>query len=146
MLFGFTTSFRFGQILQYQFTAPKHHSDIATERYMVSEVIPAIREALKTHGYTKVESNTETGGTCMVGYQGRLFTIDSDFQVGESVDPFDAIGCGHDLAIGSIYTSLQTNPKAPPEIHLRLALDAAERYSAGVAAPFVYLSTGGNVK
>lgn len=146
MLIGFTTSFRFGQILQYEFTPPKHHADVAIERYMVAEVIPAMRSALKTHGYTTVESNTESGGTCMVGYQGRLFVIDSDFQVGESNDPFDAIGCGHDLAMGSMHSTLQIQPQKPPTEHLRLALEAAARYSAGVAAPFVYLSTGGNAK
>lgn len=143
MLIGFTTSFRFGQILQYEFSPPKHHSDVSIEKYMVKTVVPAMRDALKTHGYTKVESNNERGGQCLIGYRGRLFMLDNDFQIAETDDGFDAVGCGHDLAMGSMHSTLAINPSFPANSHIELALLAAARYSAGVTAPFVYLNTGG---
>lgn len=143
MLIGFTTSFRFGQILQYEFSPPKHHSDVSIEKYMVSCAIPEMRKALKTHGYTTVNNNEEIGGQCLIGYRGRLFMIDSDFQVGETDDGFDAVGCGHDLAMGSMLATLKLMPSFPANSHLEMALEAAARFSAGVAAPFVFLNSGG---
>lgn len=142
LLFGFTSSFRFGQILQYHFSQPKHHTEVSVDRYMVTCLIPAVREELKNHGYTKVESNTEKGGQCLIGYRGRLFLMDPDFQIGETYDGFDAVGCGHDLAMGSLNSTLEIRPKAHPTFHLELALRAASKYSAGVAGPFRFLSTG----
>lgn len=141
MLIGFTTSFRFGQILQYEFSPPKHHADVSIERYMVSCAIPEMRKALKTHGYTTVTNNEEIGGQCLIGYRGRLFMIDSDFQVAENDDGFDAVGCGHDLAMGSMHSTTKLMPSFPANSHIEMALQAAVRFSAGVAAPFVFLNT-----
>lgn len=141
MLFGFTSSFRFGQILQYEFNPPKHHADVPIEQYMVSGAVPAMREALRNHGYTRVNNNEETGGQCLIGYRGRLFMIASDFQVCETDDCFNAIGCGQDLAMGSMLSTLKLVPNLPANSHIELALEAAARYSAGVTAPFVFLNT-----
>ena len=143
MLIGFTTSFRFGQILQYEFNPPKHDGDVSVERYMVNLVIPAMRDALKVHGYSKIENNNECGGQCLVGYRGRLFMIHDDFQVGESDDCFDAVGCGNDLAMGSMLSTLKLIPHLPANSHIEMALEAAAKYNAGVTPPFVFLNTGG---
>ena len=58
-----------------------------------------------------------------------------DFQVGELHDPFAAVGCGMDLAHGALYALRDSD--LDPESKVRLALEAAERFSAGVRRPFV---------
>jgi len=129
---GFTTSFRMGQLLHHAFTPPKRHPDTDIDKFMVTDFINAVRDCLKSGGYAGRQNETESGGTFLVGYSGRLFRIDGDYQVGEAVDGFDAVGCGDDIARGALFA----NPAGKPQDRLRVALEAAERFSAGVRAPF----------
>jgi len=48
-----------------------------------------------------MDKGQEAGGTFLVGYRGRLFRVDSDYQVGESVNNYCAVGCGADLVRAS---------------------------------------------
>jgi ATP-dependent protease HslVU (ClpYQ) peptidase subunit len=131
-IFGFTSSFRMGQLLRYSFTPPKHDKDIETYKYMVSVFVEAVRLCLKDGGYTVVSNNEESGGTFLVGYDGRLFGIDSDFQVSEQVCNYDAIGCGGSIALGSLYSTSEM----PPEKRIIQALKASEQFNSAVRGPF----------
>ncbi len=132
-LMGFTTSFRMGQLLRYSFNPPAHHPDTDTYKYMVTEFIDAVRKCLKSGGYARKDKEEELGGTFLVGYKGRLFNIEDDYQVGEAAIGFDAVGCGQDIALGSLYSTVGLEPEA----RIKKALEAAERFSAGVRSPFV---------
>lgn len=137
-LFGFTTSFRMGELIQYELKLPKikekHRKDLYA--FMVRKFIPALRDCLKKGGYARKQYEVERGGTFIVGLLGRIFEIESDYQVGEPLDNFSAVGCGHDLAKGSLYTSSgMKNLRA----RVQLALEAAQKFSAGVREPFVIL-------
>lgn len=70
-----------------------------------------------------------------MGFRKRLFHVQGDFQVGESVIDFDAAGGGRELALGSLWTT-QTFGLSP-EKRLRLAIEAAEQFNNGVAGPVV---------
>lgn len=129
---GFTTSFRMGQLLQHAFMPPKRHPDTDVDKFMVTTFIDAVRDCLKTGGYAERHNEAERGGVFLVGYAGRLFRIDNDYQVGEAVDGFDAVGCGEQIAQGSLYSTASMKPRE----RLKLALEAAERFSAGVRGPF----------
>lgn len=135
---GFTSSFRMGQLLHHAFTPPKRHPDVDVDKFMVTDFINAVRDCLKTGGYAEKHNEAESGGVFLVGFAGRLFRIDSDYQVGESVDGFDAVGCGEDVARGSLFSS-----RGKPIDRLRLSLEAAERFSAGVRGPFHFETLGG---
>lgn len=131
-LFGFTSSFRMGQLLGYKFTPPAHHSEWDAERYMTTVFIDALRDTLKAGGYARTEHGEETAGEFLVGYMGRIFRVCSDYQVGENLEPFDAVGCGAALALGALHA---TRDKPPTE-RIYAALEAAEAFSAGVRRPF----------
>jgi ATP-dependent protease HslVU (ClpYQ) peptidase subunit len=131
-IMGFTSSFRMGQLLWVKLSPPHRHPDVEVWRYMVGDFAEAVRTCLKTGGFTKTDNGVESGGNFLVGFEGRLFNIGGDFQVGERVDGFDAAGCGESYALGSL---AETGGLAPRERVLR-ALAAAERFSAGVRGPF----------
>lgn len=136
VVIGFTMSFRFGQILQYHLVPPEkpwHETD--PMRYMVEKFVPAMRAVLKDHGWARIDNSQEEGGRCLIGYAGRLFYIDHDYQVGEPLDSFAAVGCGAQIAHGALYA---TRRVIDPYKRLRVALEAAERFSAGVRGPFTY--------
>jgi ATP-dependent protease HslVU (ClpYQ) peptidase subunit len=87
---------------------------------------------LKKGGFAKKESEVETGGVFLVGYAGRLFKIEGDYQVAETSDGYFACGCGESYALGALYAT----KKLKPRDRIRIALQAAESHSSGVRAPF----------
>lgn len=136
--FGFTSSFRMGQLIRYAFTPPAVPNEDADLRaFMTTTFVDALRECLKKGGYAKRENEVEAAGVFLVGVHGRLFVIESDYQVGENVDGFAAVGCGDQVALGSLYTTRTAAYLHEPEYRVRAALEAAERFSAGVRGPFV---------
>jgi ATP-dependent protease HslVU (ClpYQ) peptidase subunit len=138
-VFGFCGSFRMGQLLRYSFEPPKHPRRMDVYRYMVTLFIDEVRKVLKAGGFAKKEHDVEEiDGAFLVAYRGRLFEIDSDYQVGEAVDGFGATGCGAAIAQGALYVSQGVEPKK----RVRAALEAAERYSGGVRRPFYVMASG----
>lgn len=136
-LMGFTTSFRMGQLLRYSFTPPPRHADEPVERYMATTFIDAVRAALKGGGWATKEKEQESGGVFLVGFEGRLFVVESDYQVGEWRTEYAAIGCGRELALGALHATSGWDPKE----RLLRALTAAAHFSIGVRPPFVFLET-----
>lgn len=99
-VFGFTTSFRMGQLIRWSLEVPLPDGDL--ERFMCTVFIDAVRDCLKAGGYA-------------------------------------AVGCGQELALGALFATEQTSLR--PQERLEVALEAAERFSAGVRAPFAYMSS-----
>ncbi|WP_430782038.1 hypothetical protein [Actinoplanes sp. G11-F43] len=131
-LFGFTSSFRMGQLIRYSLSLPKPEGDL--DRFMVTRFIDGLRDCLKSGGYARKEEEQELGGTFLVGVEGRLYTIYDDYQVARAADGFAAVGCGNDIALGALYATAGRGMR--PKARVRLALSAAERFSAGVRGPF----------
>ncbi len=134
MLIGFTTSFRMGQLLGYSLTVPKHHSDEPIESFMCTTFIGAVRDCLKGGGWAERDKEQERGGNFLVAYRGRIFEVEGDYQVGERADPYNAVGCGSDLALGSLYASAHITGISAKD-RVTLALEAAAAFSAGVHPP-----------
>ena len=137
-VFGFTSSFRMGQLLAHSLKPPRRHPDTDVYAYMVTDFVNAVRDCLKTGGFAERHNEAESAGTFLVGYAGRLFSIQNDYQVGENVDGFNACGCGDLIALGALYA----RQDGEPIDRLKLALEAAERFSAGVRAPFHFEQIG----
>ena len=137
---GYTSSFRMGQVLRYYFTPPLPDEGQEPHEYMVLKFIPEARQLLKTHGFLQTKDGREEIGTFLVGWRGRLFSVEDDLQVGELLESYTACGCGHDLVLGSLHTTEQLTGLTAKD-RLDMALDAAEAFSAGVRRPFTILRT-----
>jgi ATP-dependent protease HslVU (ClpYQ) peptidase subunit len=131
-LFGFTTSFRMGQLLGFRLQPPVRQPDADIFQFMVVDFIDAVRACLKDGGYAQRVNDIESGGNFLVAYQGRLFQIGSDYQVGEVPHGFDAVGCGANFALGSLASTEGMEPHA----RVLKALEVAEEFSGGVRGPF----------
>lgn len=137
MVIGYTSSFRMGQLLQYNLSAPKReHSNNDDMRYLVAQFIPAVRDCLKVGGYTKIENNQEEGGIFLLGWYGKIYKITGDFQVLNTVGKFTAIGCAEHYAMGA----LAAMNVAGPEKAILRALEIAGTFSNGVRGPYYVLS------
>jgi len=135
---GFTSSFRMGQLLAFNFNPPKPRVGMDVMAYMVTEFVDAARARMKEGGFARIREGVEEGGSFLVGYAGRLFHISADFQVGESSHGFDACGSGDLIALGSLRS---TRDWRDPARRVKEALECAEAFSAGVRAPFFFETT-----
>ena len=137
-IIGYAGSFRFGQVLRYKFTPPEKPEGKDDYEFMVVDWLDALRTVLKDSGFTKIDDNVETfeDSSALIGYNGRLYCLEEDMQVGELIVPYAAIGCGADFAFGSIETSSKLSKRMAPRKRVQLALEAAATFSAGVSAPF----------
>ena len=138
---AFTDSFRMGQILQYSWTPPKYtptKTNSGLDKFMRTKFIDSVKAAFKENGYGSIGSSSEedTGGIFIVGLEGRIFTIDEDFHVGENVVNYMAEGSGGQIALGALYaTKNQKNPR----LRIKAALEAATEFNMSVAGPYTYI-------
>lgn len=98
---GCTGSFRMIQVLQYSVSFPKIYDKDLME-YMCTDFVDTVRSVFKEKGYTPSSDDGDTGGDFLVGIRGRLFHIQSDFQVEETCNDFNACGSGVYYALGAL--------------------------------------------
>ena len=139
-LIGYTSSFRMGQLLRWNLDAPPIGEEIdgrviELEEYMQTIFVDAVRSTLAAGGFATKEKEQEAGGTFMVGVRGRLFFVGDDYQVGELLTPYNAIGCGAHIALGALFALARHGP-IPAERRVSIALQAAAEFSSGVRPPF----------
>lgn len=137
-LIGFSNSFRMGQILQHDFVPPKP-TKRNLEKVMAIDFPAAIHEALDKNKFamTNTIDDSKDSDICelMIGVHGRLFTMDTDFSIGEYHDPYFAIGSGYQFALGSLFT---TQHIKTPKARLTRALEAATKFTMSVEPPYLY--------
>ena len=153
MIMGYTSSFRMGQLLRYAFKIPDPEKKKKSKKkskkkvfpksdmeFLVTDVMDSIRELFLDKGFLTKDKDADVGGTFLLGYNGHLYIVEEDFQVGRSLNGYDACGCGGKFALGSIHTTRSMG--LDPKIRIKLALEAAVHHSAGVRPPFTILSLG----
>jgi hypothetical protein len=136
-LFGCSGYPRLKQLLRYCYSSVPQvsaESHDALTGYMVNTFIRELQNFFSLHNFSdefKQESNA-----ILIGLQGRLFCLYSDYNLEECKHPYNAIGCAADIALGSLRTTARTGIK--PIERLRLALDASEHLNAHVKRPFTF--------
>lgn len=114
MAFGYTTSYRFGQIIEHSIDKgflPARDDQVYP--WLVKEFVPHCKKVLYDGGY-------DSGGTCLIGIRGQLWRLESDFSVLRSVKGFDAVGSGCEFALGALstYMSMGTYNTADDVVHI----------------------------
>jgi ATP-dependent protease HslVU (ClpYQ) peptidase subunit len=132
-IFGYSTSFRMGQLLRYKLRIPAHPKGMENHQYMATLFIDAVKKCFEDNDYSDMMS--QEGGCFMVGYQGKLYTILPDYQVAMAREAYTALGCGEHIALGAMYASNEKDPIKKIEI----ALNASVTFSMGVKPPFNYV-------
>ena len=138
LLIGFTSSFRMGQLLRFRLVPPPRRAGQDLFHYMVCDFVEAVRICLRDGGFAHRSNDVETGGFFLVAGEGRLFSVQDDYQVSEFNRGYHAIGCGASYALGSLFGSRDM----PAEHRIRRALETAEHFSGGVRAPFLIRRIG----
>jgi hypothetical protein len=135
-LFGSAGYARFRQLIQHHLVVP-FKGDLGLDEWAVTKLVPAMRALLKDHGHATVTNAMESHeSVLLVGAEGRLLKVGGDYTVTEAT-PYGAVGCGQDFALGVLYATADKG--AEPFDRLRLALEAAGHFSAGVREPYTFL-------
>lgn len=129
-LIGGTSSFRMLNLLQWKFNPPTVKDGDNLHKFMCTEFVDSVRGLFTDNGYCVTTEDWESG-IFLVGIQGRLFKVESDFQVAE----YDYIACGSGEchALGSLYNSKLKSPKKD----IIKALECAENFVVSVQRPFI---------
>ena len=144
VLIGGTTTFRHLDLLRYSedlFDEVDFYKKSEIDhKFMVTKFIPKVVKLFKQGIISSPE--TERGGNFIVATPGRVFEIQSDYSVLEPELGICSVGCGEEVAMGSLLTTMQMDMK--PEDKIVMALKAAEQCCCGVQRPFRILCTDGS--
>ncbi len=141
---GFVDSFRMGQILQYSWAPPVYKPTAGyrnLDKFLRTRFVESVKESFKENGYGNQNPGTEDGdegGIFIITVQGagRIFTMDSDFHIGEADVQYMAEGAGQELALGSLFSTAQIKT---PRKRVRMALEAATKFNMSVRPPFTII-------
>ena len=125
-LIGFAGSVRTGQLLKADyFEVPDD----------VLELPDAIRDHLCDKGSLATSDDQLSVQNCnfLIGYNGRLYEILTDFQLNEVYGSFLVIGSGSQYAMGSLFTSKRVKSG---EKRVLLALKAAAKFDSACGPPY----------
>ena len=141
VIMGSTSTFRHIDLLKYATDlfneADFYKKTELNHKYMVTVFIPKIIELFK-NGLVSYDEK-KRGADFIVGAGNNLFRVQSDYSVLAPELGFCSVGCGEEVAMGSLITTKDMDMKIPDKI--KLALEAAESYSCGVQRPFRIINT-----
>ena len=137
-LIGVSGLTRTGQIIQYSLKVDQQESKISDYEFIINKFVPSLRKILKQNNNAKTLSNeteSDSGGNLLVGFNGKLYKIGVAFGVVRCSNGYVAIGAGADYAKGSLYATKNKNTK--PKTKILNALKAANYHSTYVQEPFI---------
>ncbi len=109
--------------------------------FLVSELVPALREGLKRLDCTveDKEHGTCFNGAMLLAYRGEVYTLETNFQLIKGSHGYASVGSGADLARGSLAETWRLGSSRKRVI---AALKAAADGNAGVSPPFDVVVVG----
>jgi ATP-dependent protease HslVU (ClpYQ) peptidase subunit len=138
VVFGYTTSYRFGQLIEQVLSDPVIPDDSgAVYRWLITVLVPDIKKMLKANEW-------EEGGSCLIGVKGQLWELQSDWSVLRSVNGYSSVGSGYEYAHGSLYTSLLDRTIKTDDEAISIvqnAIRAAGSFSPSVGCESVVIRT-----
>jgi ATP-dependent protease HslVU (ClpYQ) peptidase subunit len=139
-IMGFTSSFRMGQLLMSSnFKPPHQKKDQSDYDFMVTSFVDSVKKCFDDGGYSqKYTDGDDKGGTFLVGYKGTLYMIENDFQVSESLENYESVGCGEEFAKGVLF-AIDNEKNLEPREKIKLSLEAATHFSGGVRPPYNFV-------
>jgi len=135
--FGICGSPKLMNVLCHNFDIKKQKTG-DDNKYFCSEFITSLKEAFVAGGCTvdHPEHGTCFEGELLAGYRGRLYRIQSNFQIITDAYGFTSVGSGSDIAIGSLHATKNDHPKR----RILKALEASAIANAAVRPPFNIVS------
>ena len=120
MALGYTTSFRMGQLLNYNLNLPEQDASQTLSQYLVLKVIPIIRQMFKEEWGARDASQDVGGGQFIILHNHTIYEVQEDFSVLQPKTRITAVGSGtyHAIAAMQAYIEVENESKKP--LHERI--------------------------
>lgn len=137
-LIGGTGGFRFLQLLKtHKFGDRDPLSNQSDLEYMITYWIDELISICEGNKILKTESGVaELPCALLVGYNGQLYEVDNDFDVGQVYHDYASVGSGSRYALGSLRVTEKMDMKITDR--LKLALETAAYFDPYVREPFYH--------
>lgn len=140
-LFGCAGSVRMSQLLEFGWLPPKPKKGAELAGFMAIRFTDHLRHLFKLGGFATKDSDAEYGGRFLIAKQGRIFEVQSDYNVSEVACEYVSIGSGQELANGAMFATSATGWS--PETRIEVALKAASEFCNTVRGPYNFLTHKG---
>jgi len=131
-LVGHTTTFRLGQILQYEWNVPEKLQSQSENDYLYKTVIKSLKSTFDNNFFGHKDGVDFEGGTFILGYKGRICVVESNLQLLEYED-YASCGCGAYHANAAMEAFKLTGwEKTRPEFMMLDAGKIAQKMVTGV--------------
>ncbi|QDJ96383.1 hypothetical protein Xoosp13_197 [Xanthomonas phage Xoo-sp13] len=143
MIIGYTSSFRMGQLLEHVFVPPSKSEGLTDYQYMIKQVVPEIRKTFVSGNFMKEDS--KDGGSYLIIYNKKLYSIQEDFAVFERPSNFDSCGSGYVSSNVAFETMQEFNvvDQIGPKAALIKAIEITSRNNITVSGRIDYINTLG---
>lgn len=129
IVFGFSTSFRFGQLLQFTLKIPEPVPSDGILEWLVMVLIPELKVTLSNADY-------KDPFDCLIGVSGELYILQPDFSVIRSAHGYAAIGSGAEFALGCVATHLKVAKFQAIDDIMEMSIAACSEHCSGVSENF----------
>lgn len=142
VIFGYTTSYRFGQLIEHMIIDPVvPHEENEVYRWLITVLVPNIKKTMK-------DADWDKGGNCLIGVKNQLWELQDDWSVLRTRNGYASVGSGYEYANGSLFTSVTSGRMLPGSRDdvvdaLRMAVRAAGTFSPSVGETATIISTDG---
>ncbi|MCD0155828.1 hypothetical protein [Deinococcus sp. 6GRE01] len=138
LLIGLSGSVVVSDIIEHGWTPPSRAHGESAERFLAWTVSRSLRTLLREQAHVSTDRDGEyVNLNALIGYEGRLYYLSTEFSVLSLTAPFEAIGCGSDYAMGVLYAYSRMDGAArpSPEEQLTRAVEAACQFDVHCAPP-----------
>lgn len=128
-LIGHTGSPRAMQVVRYSTALPRYSKKTDPMSFMVNRMVPRLMVDLSEQAYAKNDAGRITMEDIFIMmFDGRIYSIWSDFQVFEPTHDYFAVGSGSQAALGALMSSADMEP----EERVYSAIEAAMEFTTNV--------------
>ncbi|UZV41304.1 putative nucleophile aminohydrolase [Vibrio phage vB_VpaM_R16F] len=138
-IIGYTSSFRMGQILEWNWNQPLRQEGISDREYMQLNVVESLRETFAAFGYGVKDGLEDIGGNFLIGYKDKLYEMQNNFSL-LSIEDFAAVGSGSYHAEAILHVLYENEEIHPFEI-METAIGTAAHFTQSVSRECTVFST-----
>ena len=133
-IIGTTGKPRVAQLLQFKLNPPAQKKTQSDYEYMCVDFVDAVRKCLFAGGGAYKNNELEgVEGSFLVGYRRNTYEVESNFQIIQRIQDYDAVGCGEQFALGAL-ANMPSDQNS--DTCIEQALRTASMFSPQVQAPF----------
>lgn len=138
-IIGYTSSFRMGQILEWNWNQPLRQEGICDREYMQLNVVESLRETFAAFGYGVKDGLEDIGGNFLIGYKDKLYEMQNNFSL-LSIEDYAAVGSGSYHAEAILHLLYENEEIHPFEI-METAIGTAAHFTQSVSRECTVFST-----